>query len=89
MHPPITKAQTIGSCLDQKLKYNDYIGNAVKRGVSVVLALKRVKNLKPEMARLLYNSTVILVTDYTSVIWAPNASQSVLKQMERVQRIRY
>ena len=84
---PSPKLKLLGVVLNQKLKYHDHIGNAVKRGVSAVLALKRLKNLRPETARRLYNSTVTPVTDYASVIWAPNASQSVLKQMERVQRI--
>ena len=73
--------------LDQKLKYHEHIGNVVKRGVVAVLALKRLRNLRPETARRLYISTVTPVVDYASVIWAPNASQTVLKQLDKIQRV--
>lgn len=84
---PSPKLKLLGVVLDQKLKYHEHVGIAVKRDMATVLALKRLKNLRPETARRLYNSTVTPVTDYTSVIWAPNTSQVVLKQMERVQCI--
>ena len=84
---PSPKLKLLGVVLDQKLKYHEHIGNAVKRGIAAVLALKRLRNLRPETARRLYSSTVTPVTDYASVIWAPNASMSVLKQLEKVQRI--
>lgn len=83
IHPSPT-LKLLGVVLDQKLKYHEHISNAVKPGIATVLALKRRRNLGPETARRLYNSTVTPVTDYASVIWAPNASQLVLKQLERV-----
>lgn len=84
---PSPNLKLLGVILDQKLKYHEHIGNAVKRGIAAVLALKRFRNLRPETARRLYSSTVTPVTDYASAIWAPNASTSVLKQLEKVQRI--
>lgn len=84
---PSPQLKLLGVVLDQKLKYHEHVGSAVKRGTAAVLALKRLRNLRPEIARRLYNSTVTPVTDYALVIWAPNASLSVLKQLERVQRI--
>lgn len=86
---PSPNLKLLGVVLDQKLKYQEHIGNAVKRGIAAVLALKRLRNLRPETARRLYSSTVTPVTDYASVIWAPNTSMSVLNQLEKVQRIGY
>ncbi len=86
IHPSPT-LKLLGVVLDQKLKYHEHIGNAVKRGVVAVLALKRPRNLRPETARRLYISTVTPVVDYASVIWAPNASQTVLKQLDKIQRV--
>lgn len=84
---PSPNLKLLGVVLDQKLKYQEHIGNEVKRGIDAVLALKRLRNLRPETARQLYNSIVTPVTDYASVIWAPNTSISVLNQLDKVQRI--
>lgn len=81
---PSSKLKLLGVILDQKLKYHDHIRNASKQGGTTVLALKRLKNLRPEKAKQLYNSTVMPVTDYASVIWSPNASQAALKQIEQI-----
>lgn len=55
---PSPKLKLLGVILDQKLKFHKHIGSAVKREMTTVLALKRLKNLRPETARRLYNSTV-------------------------------
>lgn len=39
------------------------------------------------MVRRLYNSTVVPITDYALVIWAPNASESALSPLARVQKM--
>lgn len=64
--------------LDQRLQYQKYISKAAKKVVLAILALKRLKNLRPKTVKRLYNSTMIPVTDYALVIWAPNASKSAL-----------
>lgn len=72
---------------DQKLTYKHHIAKAAKRGIQAALALKRLKNLKPEISRLLFTSTVAPVVDYASPIWAPSATQSSLCTLDTVQRI--
>ena len=40
------------------------------------------------MVRQLYTTVVTSKTDYTLIIWAPNATVITIKGLERVQRIR-
>ena len=60
--------------LDSKLTYRSHIARAAKKGISAALALKRLRNLRPETARQLYTSTVVPRMDYAAIIWGPNAS---------------
>lgn len=84
---PSLRLKLLGVVLDQRLQYQEHIGNVAKKGVLATLALKRLRNLRPEMVKRLYISTVIPVTDYASVIWAPNASKSALSPLAQVQRM--
>lgn len=52
--------------------------------IAMVFIFKCLKNLKPEIIRYLYNSIIILVTDYALVIKTPNICNSVLKQLKKV-----
>ena len=65
---PSPKLKPLGMVLDQKLKYHEHVGTAVKHSTTVVLALKLLRNLRSKIARRLYNSTITPVTDYASVI---------------------
>ena len=58
----------------------------MKKGLRAALALKRLRNIRLEVARQLYTATVTSKTDYASIIWAPNATAAI-KGLERVQRI--
>lgn len=62
------RLKLLGVVLDQRLQYQEHIGNVAKKGVLATLALRRLRNLRPETVRKLYNSTVVPVTDYASVI---------------------
>ena len=73
--------------LDQRLQYQEHIGTVAKKGVLATLALRQLRNLRLETVIRLYNNTVVQVTDYASVIWAPNASKSALSLLARVQRM--
>ena len=84
---PSPQLKLLGVVLDQRLQYQEHISLAAKKGLLATLALKRLKNLRPETVRRLYISTVIPVTDYASVIWAPNASKSALSPFSQVQRL--
>ncbi len=84
---PSPRLKLLGVVLNQHLQYQEHISKAAKKGLLATLALKRLKNLRPETVKRFYNSTVIPVTDYTSVIWAPNASKSALSPLFQVQRL--
>ena len=59
----------------------------MKKGLKAALALKQIYNIHPEVTRQLYTAIVISKTDYTSIIWALNATTIAIKGLERVQRI--
>ena len=77
----------LGVVLDSKLTYKSHIARAAKKGTAAALALKRLRNLRPETARQLYTSTVVPRMDYASMIWGPNATRSALSGLDRAQRI--
>lgn len=84
---PKPEVKLLGVVFDQKLTYKHHIAKAAKKGIKAALALKRLKNLKPEISRLLFTSTVAPVVVYASPIWAPSATQSSLRTLDTVQRI--
>ncbi len=81
------EVKILGVVLDQRLSYKQHIAQAVKRGIKAALALKRLKNLRPEIPRQLFVSTIAPVVDYASPIWAPGATISALRILDDVQRI--
>lgn len=77
----------LGVILDQALRYKEHVSKAGDKGVKAALALKRLRNLRPETARKLFKSKVAPAMDYASVIWAPSATASALKRLDKAQRI--
>lgn len=73
------EVKILGVVLDQRLRYRQHIAQATKRGITAALALKRLKNLKPEVTRQLFVSTLAPLVDYASPIWAPDATMSALQ----------
>ena len=59
----------------------------MKKKLRTALTLKRLHNIRPEIARQLYTVTVTSKTDYTSIIWALNATITAMKGLKRIQRI--
>lgn len=78
----------LGVILDQALRYKEHISKAGDKGVKAALALKRLSNLRPETTRKLFKSKVAPAIGYASVIWAPSATVSALKRLDKAQRIR-
>lgn len=64
-----------GVILDQGLRYKEYISAARDKGIKAALALKRLKNLRPEVAKKLFYSKATFFKDYASPIWGPAAAQ--------------
>ena len=77
----------LGVILDQGLRYIEHVARARDKGIKAALALKRLRNLKPETSRQLYKATVAAATDYASVIWSPGATLKTLSMLDQVQRI--
>lgn len=77
----------LGVTLDQGFKYRKHILGARDKGIKAALAPKRLKNLRPEVARKLFHSKVTSITDYASPIWGPAAAQYTIDRLDKVQRI--
>ena len=77
----------LGVVMDQRLKYDIHAARVAKRGLRAVLALKRLRRLRPSTSRQLFNSVVILTVDYTSPIWSLGATAKLVKMAEEVQAI--
>ena len=84
---PSPRLKLLGVVLDQRLQYQEHISKAAKKGHLATLTLQQLKNLRPETVKRLYNRTVIPITDYVSVIWAPNASKLALSLLSQVQSL--
>ena len=81
------RIKILGVILDQGLKYREHISGARDKGIKAALALKRLKNPRPEVARKLFYSKVTSITDYASPIWGPAAAQYTMERLDQVQRI--
>ena len=57
------------------------------KGIKAALALKRLKNLRPEVTRKLFYSKVTSITDYASPISGPAAAQYTIEKLDKVQKI--
>ncbi len=60
---------------------------SVQKGVNAAMALKRLKNLRPETARRLFQAKVIPAIDYSSAIWSPRLSLGLIHQLNVPQKI--
>lgn len=55
--------------------------------MNVALALKRLKNLRPKIARRLFQAKIVPVIDYVLPIWSPRLSMALGHQLNFSQRI--
>lgn len=62
------QVKILGVVFNQKLNYKVYIIQASQKGVNLVLALKRLKNLRPKINQRLFQAKIALVINYTSPI---------------------
>ena len=77
----------LGVILDQGLRYTEHVARARDKRIKAALAIKRLRNLRPETSRQLYKATVAAATDYASVIWSSEATLKTLSMLDQVQRI--
>ncbi len=60
----------LGVIFDSGLHFQSHVARACKYSTNAVLALKRLKTLRPETTPQLFSSTVAPVINYAYVIWA-------------------
>jgi hypothetical protein len=72
--------------MDAELRYHKHLAAAATSGLTAALALKRLKNLSPRVARQLFDSTVVPAMDYASSVWMHAGKGLVKRTMERAQR---
>ena len=77
----------LGVAMDQRLKYDNHAARVAKRGLRAVMALKRLRGLRPSTSRQLFDSIVTPTVDYASPIWSLGATAKLVKMAEEVQAI--
>ena len=65
--------------MDFKLRYKKHVKNAANKGLTAVLALRRLRAMSPHTTRRLFNATVIPVIDYASTVWMHAISNKARK----------
>lgn len=84
---PSLQVKVLEVILDQKPNYEAHIARASEKGVNAALALKRLKNLRPKVARKLFHAKIVPVVDYASPIWSPSLSVSLINKLNIPQKI--
>jgi hypothetical protein len=72
--------------MDAELRYYKHLTDTATAGLTAALALKRLKNLSPRVARQLFESTVAPAMDYASSVWM-HAGKGTVRTIERAQRV--
>lgn len=73
--------------MDKRLRYHEHYARTAKRGLRGIMALKRLRGLRPKTIRRLWVSTVAPVVDYASFVWAARPTVSQTKLLEPIQRL--
>jgi len=67
---PTGSVKILGIVMDSALQFRQHLARAAKRGFAAAQAVKRLKNLRPAMARQLVNTVVMPIGDYASAVWS-------------------
>jgi hypothetical protein len=89
---PVSEVKILGVILDQDLRFKSHIGKAAGKGMTAVLALRRLRGLPPSVARQLFISTVASKIDYAASVWCSTRKETVVapgigRPFEAVQRV--
>ncbi len=84
---PSPQVKILGVVLDQKLNYKAHVAKTSQKGINSALALKRLKNLRLETARRLFQAKVVPVIDYASPIGSPGLSMALVNKLNIPQKI--
>jgi hypothetical protein len=75
---PSSTAKLLGVIFDHELRWKDHVQQAIKRAIKVSIALGRLRYLRPEQMRQLYQACVTPAVDYASTVWHdPQSSQCI------------
>jgi NAD(P)-dependent dehydrogenase (short-subunit alcohol dehydrogenase family) len=73
--------------MDCELRYKQHIAKTATKGLTAVLALRRLKMLSPRTARQLFVATVAPVMDYAASVWMHACGGKALSWLNRAQKI--
>ncbi|KAF7117738.1 hypothetical protein CNMCM5793_006918 [Aspergillus hiratsukae] len=66
---PSNTVKLLGVIFDEQLRFREHVGRVTKRGIKASQALLRLKGLRPQSARQLYNALVVPTVTYASSVW--------------------
>jgi hypothetical protein len=89
---PASEVKILGVILDQMLRFKSHVGKAASKGMTAVLALRRLRGLPPPVARQLFISTVASKIDYAASVWCSARKDAIVapwigRPFEAIQRI--
>lgn len=84
---PQKNARILGVVMDSQLRYREHINRASTRGLRAAMALKRLRNLSPRTARMLYEATVTPTIDYAATVWQHQCGTTGRRLLGRAQRV--
>jgi hypothetical protein len=88
---PQSTVKILGVVMDQELRFRFHVAEAAKKGIRAVLALKRLRGIRPSSARQLFTAMVTSTVDYAASVWCTPRKDSmipnwVVKAFRPVQR---
>jgi Reverse transcriptase (RNA-dependent DNA polymerase) len=75
--------KVLGVIMDQALRYHTHAARAAKRGLRAAVALRRLRGLRPSLARQLYTAMVTPVVDCASPVRSTSRRPKWSKQPNR------
>jgi exonuclease III/ribonuclease HI len=66
---PSNTVKLLGVIFDERLRFREHVGRVTKRGIKASQALLRLRGLRPQSARQLYNALVVPTVTYASSVW--------------------
>lgn len=83
---PKESARILGVVMESELRYKQYIGRTVAKGLIAALALNRLKMLSPWTARQLFTAAAAPVKDYAASVWMYVCGEKAFSWLNRAQK---
>jgi hypothetical protein len=83
---PASSTKILGVIMDSELRYKQQVARAATKGLTAVMALRRLQGLPLAIVRRLFEVSIVLVVDHTSSIWmyAPSKDRNALSRVQRI-----